>query len=230
MPDISTIRHDSIFDYNKALPVTIIGAGATGSRVFASLVELGCTNITIVDFDSVESHNLANQIYRDADVSWTKVAACKHWYQHKIGRSAPPSMRFVDARVPDGFTEMSEVVFLLTDTMASRREIFDACLASNFGVTRVIETRMASSYGDIISFDPCVPADQTQWLASLVDDGDAEVSPCGSSISVGTTASIIANLAVWKYILLCMGVSPLPAPTRTRIYLNPELITNEGKL
>ena len=37
MPDISIVRHESVFDANKHKDqkFTIIGAGATGSRVFA---------------------------------------------------------------------------------------------------------------------------------------------------------------------------------------------------
>ena len=240
MPDLSTIRHDSIFNATKhALPAIIIGAGATGSRVFASLVELGCTNITVVDFDIVESHNLANQIYRDADVGWLKVEACRNWYQHKTGRPTPASMYFIDQKVDAENTlanykwaEQQSVVFLLVDSMAARREIFDQCIRTNPYLQLMIETRMASSYGDVYALEPQVNIDAKAWLASLTDDEVAEASPCGGSISVGPTANIISNLAVWRYINYCNAMANELSfnPSHQRVYLTPELITSEGKL
>ena len=225
MADISLVRHLEIFDPKDAPSVTIIGAGATGSRVFASLVELGCTHITVCDFDFVEAHNLANQIYTRADIGSTKVLACADWYERKVGRPAPIEMRFCSQRIPDDQIEMSQVVFLLTDTMSSRREIFDACLKDNYKVTHVIETRMASSYGNVLIFDPCHGGQSTRWLNTLIDDNDAEVSACGSAISVGPTAAIIANLAVWRFIQACNGKGPA---FRTNLFLDPEYIIAEA--
>ena len=65
---IVTTRHDSIFNARRALPVTIVGAGATGSRVFASLVELGCSQIQVIDFDKnklEEEHKGLDLVRRD---------------------------------------------------------------------------------------------------------------------------------------------------------------------
>lgn len=240
MPDLSTIRHDSIFNASKrAIPAIIIGAGATGSRVFASLVELGCTDITIVDFDIVESHNLANQIYREADVGWLKVEACRNWYQHKTGRPALASMYFIDQKVDAENTlanytwaQQQSAIFLLVDSMAARREIFEQCIRPNPYVQFMIETRMASSYGDVYALEPQVKTDAKAWLATLTDDEVAEASPCGGSISVGPTANIIANLAVWRYINYCNAMAETQSftPSHQRLYLTPELITAENKL
>jgi molybdopterin/thiamine biosynthesis adenylyltransferase len=229
---IVTTRHASIFNPLKATPVTIIGVGATGSRVFASLVELGCSLIQVIDFDKVESHNLANQIYRESDIGWLKTEACRNWYTHKIGSSPPDAMKFIDAKLPDNNITVCGVVFLLVDTMAARRQIFDACLRDNLNVHRVIETRMASSYGDMIAFDPLVKPQCDAWINTLVDDADAEVSACGTSISVSPTASLIANLAVWEYVRFCnlynndMDI----VSKRQRVFLDPELITSEVSL
>ena len=204
---LSTIRHDSIFDRSKALPVTIIGVGATGSRVFASLVELGCTDIHLIDPDVVEPHNLANQLFCNDDIGKYKAEACFDWYHWKLGTDrTPKNLTVTIGYAPQDVAAgtMRGVVFLLTDTMSSRRAIGQA-LAAEYGVVRVIETRMASSYGDVYAFDPLNVAALEAWTATLTDDAVAEVSACGAGISVGPTAAVLANLAVWEYIKWCMG-------------------------
>jgi molybdopterin/thiamine biosynthesis adenylyltransferase len=228
MAQISTIRHQSIFDpikYGK-LPISIIGVGATGSRVFASLVELGCTNINLFDFDKVESHNLANQLYIYDDIGSLKVVACADWYKQKTSYDAPDTMRFTADRVPNEHTAPTGYVFLLTDTMASRREIAEACFRNNGAVLHVFETRMASSYGNVFNFNPAFDLDK--WLATLTNDDEAEVSPCGTSISVGPTASIIANLAVWQFMTLL--TDPALLEPRMNVFLNPPILATEKRL
>ncbi len=196
---INTARHVEVF--NPLLyqhPIHIIGAGATGSRLFASLVELGFDDITVYDDDIVENHNLANQLFVMDDIDKLKVDGLDRWVQQKLGEGLKNGV-YVPHRLPNKNFQLEGTVFLLTDTMTSRREIFDHCLKDNLMVERVIETRMASSFGNIYSFDPNIVGDQ--WLSTLIDDDEAEVSTCGSSISVGATASIIANQAVWQFML-----------------------------
>lgn len=224
MTALSTTRHMPIFDHTKHTDrVHIIGAGATGSRVFAALVELGITNISVYDFDNVEAHNLANQVYNYMDIGQTKVSALRNWYIAKTGFAPPSKMEFHGARVGVHFPAkpLDGFVFLLTDTVESRKQIFDIYLhAEQCGqIKRVIETRMAALHGTIMHFDPN-DADQAQrWLKSLPNEKTTEVSACGSPISVGTTASIIANLAVQQYMWLCEN--PAGADSRINVQLRP---------
>lgn len=203
---LSTIRHDSIFDKRRALPATIIGVGATGSRLFASLVELGVSDITLIDPDVVEPHNLANQLFSAHDVGRYKVEACLDWMRWKLGTTyATTPVKTCTGRAPKDVTSPPRgVVFLLTDTMSSRREIGE-WLRTQYLVQRIVETRMASSHGDVYAFDPMNAAAVDAWLATLTDDSVGETSPCGAGISVGPTASVLANLACWEYIKFCMG-------------------------
>lgn len=227
MSAISTIRHDDIFKAHKNdHGITLIGVGATGSRIFAALVELGLQNITCIDPDVVEGHNLANQIYEHAHIGVSKVSACESWYLNKTGASTlPDGMDFIQGRVPDdtGACDIAGTVFLLTDSMASRKEIFETCLKDNINIPRVIETRMASTHGNVFMFNPNIPSEYNAWLDTLSDDETTEVSSCGSSISVGTTASIIANLAVWQFIHA--KTNPEAADSVVNVFLKPLAIS-----
>lgn len=57
--------------------VHIIGCGAVGSTVAELLVRSGVDNITLYDYDRVEAHNIANQMYRAADIGKLKVEALR---------------------------------------------------------------------------------------------------------------------------------------------------------
>lgn len=221
MSALSTIRHDEVFnarEHNQQ--ITIIGAGATGSRLFAALVELGLSNITVIDFDQVEPHNLANQLFTSDDIGSLKVEALAKWACQKLGlRELPDTFRFINGRVPDPEIPVQGTVFLLTDTMSSRKQIFEEVLQFNPEIYRVIETRMASSYGNIFTFNPNDPEKAQAWVDTLTSDEETEVSACGSSISVGTTASIIANLAAWQYML--RKKDPAGADDVVDIFLHP---------
>jgi len=240
MSDINTMRHQSIFDSDEHNPpIHIIGVGATGSRVWLSLVELGLTNIHVYDFDKVEPHNLANQVYMARDVGRPKVHGLARYYQDKTGAPAPEDMGFHNMRVSSetgfNYRQFSGIVFLMTDTMASRRDIYDSIIAdqgldAKQKVFLMIETRMASSYGNVFTHNPFDPAQASAWKATLVDDDaeSTEVSPCGTSISVGPTANTIANIAVWQ--MINFFTDPLAEAQVVNLYMKPTIFTQQGLL
>lgn len=222
MAEITIRRHQAIFDPSKyRSPIHLLGVGATGSRIFQSLVELGCTKISCYDFDVVEAHNLANQAYVHSHIGLQKVAACEQLYKYKTGATQiPKEMRFYNECVPfEGMPLLEGTVFLLTDSMESRKQIYNAVIKDNYLIDHVIETRMASTHGNVFAFSPSDEAASQTWYNSLIDDGVAELSPCGEPMSVGPTAAIIANLAVWQYITLHTDAAA--AMKQVDIYLKP---------
>ena len=243
-PVIDTMRHRSVFDPAEFnFPMHVIGAGATGSRVFAALIELGMKRINVYDYDTVESHNIANQIYTAEDIGGLKINGCARFAKRKVGsgnilpaginvRECKVTREYINSHSWDG------VVFLLTDTMQSRREIFDALAArcielngpnSTGGQMRrvpllIIETRMGSTHGSVFTVNPFDSNQCEQWRSTLVDDEDEdaiELSPCGTALSVGTTASLIANYAVWQ--MMQFFVDPVGMQPRIDFYFKPTL-------
>lgn len=219
MAALSVIRHQSVFDPSRYsdLPLHIVGAGATGSRVFMALLELGLTNITVWDYDIVEAHNLANQAYLHHHIGLPKVDALKDLVALKTG-NAPFKGQFRNERVTD--QQLEGVVFLLTDTMASRREIMEN--QSFDTVLWVFETRMAATHGNVVRFNPHSRKERQAWFDSLISDEGGEISPCGTSISVGPTASLIANMVVWEFINTMLDDGC--ATPRTECFFKPLMI------
>lgn len=99
----------------------VIGCGSVGSTVAELLIRLGITKITLYDFDTVSSHNLANQMFLQADVNRPKVEALKDMLL-AINPEAEEDLQ----TVPEGWTNktrLSGYVFLCVDNIDLRRDI-----------------------------------------------------------------------------------------------------------
>lgn len=197
MSFLSTIRHDEVFNRNQFnLPVHIVGVGATGSKIALSLGKLGIgDNLHLWDDDVVEPHNVANQAYGLHHVGTPKVEACSdllkmftgstpHIHNEKVTRS----------------TRLDGVVFLLVDTMDTRKEIWDGALKMKLPVKCVIETRMGVNEGRVYVFDPKNFDQIRDWESTLYSSAEAVTSACGSKISIGPTADAVNAFAVWQFI------------------------------
>ena len=55
--------------------INIVGCGSVGSTIAVLLARAGVTKMTLWDFDMVEPHNLANQMFRQCDVGKLKTEA-----------------------------------------------------------------------------------------------------------------------------------------------------------
>jgi molybdopterin/thiamine biosynthesis adenylyltransferase len=194
---INTLRHLSVFD---PVPfgqkrVDVIGAGATGSRIAIQLAKLGINNLHVWDFDKVESHNIANQMFTQKDIGKTKVSALADQIKEHSGLQIVAHEEKVD-----GKQQLGEIIFLLTDTMSSRKEIWKAGIKLKLNVKLLVETRMGADSGRVYAFNPCQTAHCREWEKTLTDDAVAEQSACGGSITIGPTADVLAGLAVWQFI------------------------------
>ncbi|MDR2541618.1 MAG: ThiF family adenylyltransferase [Candidatus Peribacteria bacterium] len=194
---IVTIRHQSVFDAGVFgnLRVDVIGCGATGSQIAMQLAKLGIKNLHLWDFDIVEAHNCANQLFYLDDVDKQKVEALGEHIQRATGLS--PTLH--NERV-DGSQELGDVVFLLTDTMSSRKEIWENGIADSLTIKLMIETRMGVDDGKIYTINPQDIAEGEFWESTLCEDTKTLPSACGGKTSVGPTASLICGCAVWSFI------------------------------
>ncbi|MBI4533898.1 MAG: ThiF family adenylyltransferase, partial [Candidatus Melainabacteria bacterium] len=146
MNQVDITRHIDVFsrDAFGNRRIDVIGAGATGSRIVLSLAKLGLDNIHVWDFDIVEAHNIANQVYGNADIGQLKVDALHDLVLAQTGLNIHKHAERVD-----GSQELGEIVFLLTDTMASRKEIWTKGIRYKMRTKLMIETRMGSDQGRV---------------------------------------------------------------------------------
>ncbi|MFA7193479.1 MAG: ThiF family adenylyltransferase [Candidatus Paceibacterota bacterium] len=197
MPELDVIRHLDVFSPQEFgdRRIDIIGVGATGSRIALSLAKLGIRNIHIWDPDVVEPHNVPNQIFGNNHNGQLKVEALKDIILVQTGTEVSVHNERVD-----GTQRLGQIVFLLTDTMSSRQEIWKGSLRYRPHVEVIIETRMGSNSGRIYTVNPSSPVEVSGWEKTLYGDDVAEVSACGATITVGPTAEMVSGFAVWQFI------------------------------
>jgi hypothetical protein len=197
MNPIDARRHLDVFSNVAfgARRVDVIGAGATGSRIVLSLAKLGLENLHVWDFDTVESHNIANQAFGQSDIGKLKVEALRDLVKQQTGLTIT-----IHNEKVDGSQSLGEVIFLLTDTMASRKEIWNKGIRFKMRTKLMIETRMGPDQGRCYTINPTKPAQVKGWEGTLYGDEVAPVSACGASITVGPTAEYLSGLAVWQFI------------------------------
>jgi len=179
----------------KQKRIDVIGVGATGSYVVWLLSKIGLTNIHIWDDDIIERHNIPNQCFMLDHINKSKVIAMKEMVKNGTGIDIiEHEEKVIDTQ------KLGQVVFLLVDSMKTRKVIWENILKYKLNVECMIETRMSSTSGRVYTIKPYNPAHIKKWEGTLCSDKEAEVSACGASISIAPTVSLVASVAVWQLI------------------------------
>jgi molybdopterin/thiamine biosynthesis adenylyltransferase len=199
-------RHADLFDpYKFTTPVTIIGAGATGSWLALALAKLGITNIHVWDFDTVEEHNVPNQFYHIHDASKADMEQGVMAPQSKVHCLKQNVNLFTGTEIKinyEAFVDqrLSGIVFLMVDSMEARKSIFDASIKMKSAVKLLVEPRMGLSEGRIYNVNPMNLEHIRRYEDCWYSDADAEVSACGTSQTVITTAMSVASMCARQLI------------------------------
>ena len=215
-------RQMNILDVEKHgnTPINIIGAGATGSWICLGLAKMGFTNINIYDFDEVGEHNLPNQAFDIEDIGVNKAMAIQRNVMSATGNIIKAHNRKIE-----GGEMLSGVVFVLTDSMKSRKDIWMKSLKLNPAIQLVIETRMDLRIGRVYAINPNDMTQIKKYEETLYDDTEAEVSACGVSQTVLCTAMGITSQAIWK---LLNHINEVPNYQETMIeFENNYILTQE---
>lgn len=173
--------------------INIIGAGATGSWVAFSLAKMGLSNLHIYDFDEVGMHNLPNQMFGVRDIDRNKALSIRNIIKLFTGFTVNARNEKVDGSVP-----LQGIVFMLTDTMKSRKDIYNRAIKNNPSIDLLIETRMDLRGGRIYVVDPKNREQTKMYEQTFYSDDEAEVSACGVSQTVLPSALAITSHAIWK--------------------------------
>lgn len=182
--------------------IHIIGVGATGSFVLQTLVRFGVRKIHIYDMDKYEEHNINNQSIFRSCCEKQKVAA-----QVELCKEINPEAEIIahDQLVkPEDIEKMSGYVFLLVDSMKCRKELFEA-IKKNEKIKWYWESRLGSDQARVY----CMPISKeldysTYETMHFYDDDKAEVSACGTSITIVSIVLGVVSLMVEQFIKIVM--------------------------
>lgn len=184
--------------------IHIIGCGAVGSTIAELLVRMGLTKFTLYDFDIVEPHNIANQMYRHSDIGKKKTDALSG-----IMREINPD---VDIRVKEKYEpgmNFSGHVFLCVDKISIRRQFVEENV-NNPSIKTVFDCRIrltdAQSYAaDWSKYDHRQNLLNSMQFSDEEADAETPVSACNMTLSVAPTVRQICNYAVSNFINLLNG-------------------------
>lgn len=181
--------------------IHIIGCGAIGSTLAENLVRFGITNITLYDFDTVEPHNIANQMFRNTDIGKTKVEALSD-YLIEINPACKEGLRLE----PDGWTNqrLSGYVFLCVDNIELRHTIATQYQHNHY-VKAMFDFRMRLTDAQHYAADWSSSKMVEDFIKSMefTHDEAAEATPvsaCNIALSVVPTVRMIVAAGVANFI------------------------------
>jgi sulfur carrier protein ThiS adenylyltransferase len=170
-------------------PVTIIGVGAIGRQVALQLAALGVMKIQLIDFDTVESHNVTTQGYRESDVGHDKVTATA------AAILEVDSTITVD-EVSDRFRirqTVNDCVFCCVDSISSRSAIWNH-LKSRTELW--VDARMLGEVMRILTVSDC--ESRESYSTSLFAQNEAQTGSCTSRSTI-YASTIAAGLMVHQF-------------------------------
>lgn len=186
--------------------IHIIGCGAIGSTVAENLVRFGITKITLYDFDDVEPHNIANQMFRHTDIGKPKVEALTE-YLAEINPDCAADLKLIK----EGWTgqRLSGYVFLAVDNIDLRREIATACKDNTY-VKGMFDFRMRLTDAQHYAAAWDNPKMVESFINSMAFSHDeakeaTPVSACNITLSVVPTVRTIVAYGVANFINFVKG-------------------------
>lgn len=186
--------------------IHIIGCGSVGSTLAENLVRFGLTNIVLWDMDTVCSHNIANQMFREADIGKPKVEAL-----FDILYDINPDVKQTIKLKPDGWNGqmLSGYLFLCVDSIETRQEIVKKHF-NNMNVKAVFDFRTGLTSAQHYAADWKDYKSKQNLLNSMQfthDEASAEtpVSACGITLGVATTVRLICALGVNNFVNFVKG-------------------------
>lgn len=169
--------------------ITIIGAGAIGGWTTLALAKMGFTNLTVFDFDKVDTVNLNSQFYRQKDVGRTKVGALHELVKDFTGTDIQHGVLRYESGVFPG------IVISAVDNMGVRRLIWDNHKNKAPFTKAVIDPRMGAEAALLYVMRPMNVKDQSSYSTTLYNDADAVQERCTAKATI-YTANLLSGLVV----------------------------------
>jgi hypothetical protein len=158
--------------------VSMIGVGGLGSPTAMALAKMGIKDFNLYDHDTVEEHNVPNQMYTLRDIGKPKVEAIGDII---VAMGGNPNLNFEEYVSQS----LRGVVIVTVDSMAARKTIWDNVKYSP-SIPLLIDARMGAEEGRIFTANPADLDDIARYETYLYSDEEAIELPC-------TAQSIIYN-------------------------------------
>ncbi len=187
----------SILNWERQPNILIVWVGWVWSMTALVLAKMWLKNITIIDWDEVEDHNVASQFYKESQMWVSKVEALKE----NVLEFTWVEVTAIHWRWDKDTNIESDIVICAVDNMDVRAEIVEFYKDSLD--TLVIETRMGWVEYVIHTFYPSV--DYYAWLATWFPQSEADPIICtekaicfNTAIISGKIGELVSNVIMNK--------------------------------
>lgn len=196
----------------------VIGCGSIGSHVAEMLARYGIEEIVLYDFDIVESHNIANQLYTEVNIGEEKTLALARILTH-INPRLKNTLQ-IEGRYESQI--LTDYVFMCVDSVEVRNQIVKTN-KYNPMIKAVFDFRTTLYEGQCYFADWSKKADKDSLIESLNFTheealANTPVSACGFELSVSPVVKMcsawgIANFTNFvngkdtKHLILCQPYS-----------------------
>ena len=185
--------------------VHIIGCGASGSTVAELLARAGVEKVTLYDFDKVESHNIANQMFKDSDIGRNKAEAVKD-----MMLSINPDANGIEV-VQEGYSNqrLSGYIFLMVDNIDLRRKICEDNVRNPY-IKAVFDTRLRLTDAQHFAAD----WGSNEMVRNLINSmqftqeealAETPRSACNLELSIAPSVRMICSCAVANFMNFVNG-------------------------
>lgn len=186
----------------EGLRVTVIGAGAIGGMTTLFLSKMGVPEVEVWDPDTVEEHNVPNQMFGPNFIGMSKVEGLQVVCENLVGATIKTHAEEYIAQ------ELKGVVISAVDSMKAREAIWKAVIAQRGDIPLYIDARMGGLAGWVQGIVPDNPTHRLEYEATLYSDEEAQEEPCTARAIIYNTGRIASTIAdnVRRY------VKGLPVP------------------
>lgn len=197
------------------LPVSILGCGAAGSAIAIGLAKMGISDLSLVDYDSFEAHNVANQFCLEKDhVGKNKASALATLICAMSAMKMKEIHSYPVKLVGDHFEHYVDCTKKFIPTVLSRSEVFRGILIScpddmqarmdlwnyaklNPKTPYIIDTRMSGQFVVIYAESTLSSSSIARYQKTLYTNEQASEDPCGARGIIYTSmmvGSLVVNL------------------------------------
>ena len=172
--------------------ISVVGAGALGSRVGRLLASLGFS-FELWDDDRVEAHNVPNQAFGLPEIGQYKCEALAQIVQRDYGVKLTVRKEQFDCN-----KSLGNIVFVCPDNMVCRSAVWHSVRLKQ-DASLVVEGRMGDVWGKVFTAFPRNTAHFRGYAKTLHSDAVAhqpDAGACQAVTSVGATAECIASRMV----------------------------------
>lgn len=185
--------------------VLIFGVGSTGTYLAFGLARMGVKEITIVDFDTVENHNLPNQFFSEnglptEESTLFKVNALKATLDMFMPDTMK-SMKFtaIGKNIKDVFDEVFpsgktySAIFMAVDDMNIRKWLWTEFVSKGHRTRWYIDPRTGGEYANIFSIDTRSKPSCTIYEQNLWTNEEVSPLPCTGRAVIDVTLCVVGE-------------------------------------